>query len=122
MLRQLEAGGTIRAVNDRLGTLTSAGDLATALARTARDQLEGTWHVVSPGVVSRYDIAVELARILGRGGSLEPVSHTAFPAPAPRGRSEALCTLRAGTGLFEPEGWRTRLRRYVTALSAGARK
>src|SRR2546426_4159738 len=42
MLRQLEGGGTIRAVNDRFGTLTFADDLATVLARMARDQLEGT--------------------------------------------------------------------------------
>ncbi len=115
MLRAMEQSQAVRAVNDRVGTITFATDLAAFVAAAVREELEGLWHYASPGVVSRYDIALELAAATGLDVRVEPVSHTAFPAPALRGRSEAVCSLRNLRRLPLPQEWRPGLRSYVAS-------
>jgi dTDP-4-dehydrorhamnose reductase len=113
MLRAMERSREVRAVTDRVGTLTFASDLAAFLVAALREEIEGLWHYASPGVVSRYDIALELAAALGLDVRVEPVSHTAFPAPAARGRSEAVCSVRKLGRLPLPQEWQPGLRAHV---------
>jgi dTDP-4-dehydrorhamnose reductase len=115
MLRLMERERRVRAVGDRLGTLTFATELADFAAALAARALEGVWHFSSVGTVSRYDIAVELASALGLDVEVERVPHDTFPAPAPRGRSEALMSVRPFGDLPPPSEWRTGLRSYLAA-------
>lgn len=115
MVRAIQEGRDVRAVSDRLGTLTFADELAQLLIAVARSRIQGVWHFASEGIVSRRDIAAELVRLLNADVAVEPVPHTAFPSPAPRGRSEALTSVRPFGDLPRPSEWREGLRKYVAA-------
>lgn len=118
MLQLMRRERRVRAVGDRLGTLTFAPELSEFIAALAALGADGLWHFSSPGVVSRYDIAVELASALGLDVEIERVSQDAFPAPAPRGRSEALTSVRPASGLPGPSDWRNGLRAYLAGAAA----
>lgn len=121
MLRAMQTNSRVSAVVDRLGTLTFASELARFLAGVVAKQVEGLWHYASEGVVSRYDIALELTRSTGLEVEVEPVPHTNFPSPAPRGRSEAITSVRPLGELPRPSDWRSGLSEYVKAMSSSGR-
>lgn len=112
----LRSGQTqLRAVNDKWGSPTYALDFLAGVKRLLESGRHGLYHCVNPGMVTRYDIAVELRAILDRPDvDIEPVSSDAFPLPAPRGRSEALRNHKLEVlGLDEPRTWQDALRAYV---------
>jgi dTDP-4-dehydrorhamnose reductase len=72
--------------------------------------------MVNSGVVSRYEIAREICRVLGREDIiLNPVSSAYFPLPAPRARSEALRNLKLDLmGINPMRCWKDALGEYLT--------
>lgn len=112
----LRSGETrLKAVNDKWGSPTYAPDLLAGVKRLLASGHHGLYHHVNPGMVTRYDIALELRTILDRPDvEIEPVSSDAFPLPAPRGRSEALRNHKLEQlGLDEARPWQDALRAYV---------
>ena len=112
----LRSGEThLKAVNDKWGSPTYAPDFLAGVERLLASGRHGMYHHVNPGMVTRYDIALELRTILERPDvEIEPVSSDAFPLPAPRGRSEALRNLKLEQlGLDEARPWQDALRAYV---------
>lgn len=112
----LRSGETqLKAVNDKWGSPTYAPDLLAGVKRLLANGHHGLYHHVNPGMVTRYDIALELRTILERPDvKIEPVSSDVFPLPAPRGRSEALRNERLEQlGLDEARPWQDALRAYV---------
>jgi dTDP-4-dehydrorhamnose reductase len=113
----LRSGETrLKAVNDKWGSPTYAPDFLAGVKRLLASGRYGLYHCVNPGMVTRYDIALELRTILDRPDvEIEPVSSDAFPLPAPRGRSEALRNHKLELiGLDEARPWQDALRAYVT--------
>jgi dTDP-4-dehydrorhamnose reductase len=111
-------GGTsnLRAVDDKFGTPTYARDLATGIQSLIDTGYYGLYHVVNRGgSCTRYDVAVALVELLGRGDlTVEPVSSAYFPLPAPRARSEAMVNYKLDLlGLNEQRHWRDALEWYV---------
>jgi dTDP-4-dehydrorhamnose reductase len=117
MLELIDDGRTsLRAVDDKHGTPTYAKDLATGLRALLETGHFGLYHLVNGGgSCSRFDIAVELCRILGRADiEVDPVSSAHFPLPAPRARSEAMVNYKLQLlGLDGQRHWRDALRAYL---------
>ncbi|HET8892645.1 MAG TPA: dTDP-4-dehydrorhamnose reductase [Gaiellaceae bacterium] len=116
MAELLRGGEThLKAVNDKWGSPTYAPDLLTGIKRLLATGYHGLYHHVNPGMVTRYDIAVELRSILERPDvEIEPVSSDVFPLPAPRARSEAMRNYKLELlGLDEARPWQDALRAYV---------
>lgn len=117
LLQIMESGETkLRAVNDKFGTPTFAGDLATGILKLLETGHFGLYHLVNGGgACSRYDVAVALRTILGRDDvTVEPVSSAYFPLPAPRARSEAMVNYKLQLlGLDRQRHWRDALEAYV---------
>lgn len=117
MLEQLDGGATtLRAVSDKLGTPTYARDLATGIKGLLDTGYYGLFHLVNRGgSCSRYDVAVAVVELLGRGDvTVEPVSSAFFPLPAPRARSEAMTNYRLELlGINRQRHWREALEHYV---------
>ena len=112
----LRSGEThLKAVNDKWGSPTYAPDLLAGVKRLLTSGPHGVYHHVNPGMVTRYDIALELRTILERREvEIEPVSSDVFPLPAPRGRSEALRNQKLEQlGLDDARPWQDALREYV---------
>ena len=94
IIRQLESGSkTIHAVTDRYGTPTYAPAFSVILERLMKTKLFGTYHLACKGRASRYDVAAEILRILGREDvELKAVASEFFSKEyfAPRPASEEM--------------------------------
>jgi dTDP-4-dehydrorhamnose reductase len=116
MAELIAAGRTpLRAVADMRGTPTYARDLLGAIARLLETEAYGLYHGGNAGSCTRYDMAVAIRDSLGRPDIVvEAVDSSAFPLPAPRGRSEAIRSLALERLGFAPRPWREALHDYVT--------
>lgn len=81
----------IRIVNDKFGTPTFAYDLLVGIKSCLETGYYGLYHMANTGTCSRYDVALEIQRIIGADDvKLIPVNSAYFPLPAIRARSEAM--------------------------------
>lgn len=115
---QLRNGATeIRAVDDKVGTVTFTRDFAANLQTLIESDRYGTYHMVCEGPCSRFDVAKEIVDVLGYGNvPVTRVSSDYFDAEyfAPRPRSEMLVNRalkEAGLNRMRP--WREALRDYL---------
>ena len=60
------AGERVRFVDDQMGTVTLASDLARALVTLVRTRPGGVWHVANTGATTWFEIAQFTGRSLGR--------------------------------------------------------
>ena len=94
IIAQLKDGKkTIYAVNDRLGTPTYAPAFSVMLEKIIGTKVYGTYHLACKGRASRFDVAAEILRILGRDEvQLKPVASDFFKEEyfAPRPYSEEM--------------------------------
>ncbi|MHB1735538.1 MAG: SDR family oxidoreductase [Acidithiobacillus sp.] len=116
IISAIDSGATeIKAVNDRIGSVTYAKTLADFIRWTLSAKPCGIVHYASLGAISRYEIAVEIAKIMNFSGKVLPVSSSIFPLPAPRPISDAIesiyLPLMVGAPL--PGMWRDDLDTYV---------
>ena len=116
VLDQIRAGShTIHAVTDKLGTPTYTEDFAANLLALIGTDGYGLYHMACRGDGSRFDVAVELLRLIGRD-DVEVVGVTsdyfveAYPAPRPS--SEMMRNLMLDIrGLNRMRPWQAALRR-----------
>ena len=117
MLEIVERGDThLRAVDDKWGSPTYAKDLARGIRALLGTGHHGLYHLVNAdGNCTRYEVAVALCEILGRGDvRVEPVGSAYFPLPAPRARSEAMRNYKLQLlGIDPMRPWREALEAYV---------
>ena len=106
---------SIKAVNDKFGSITYAKDLLCGIKELIKTERFGIYHMTNEGVHSRYDIAKEMLNILGKSDvEIVPVSSDEFPLPAPRGRSEAMENYNLGLiNLNYMRPWRDALKEYI---------
>lgn len=94
IVEQLQAGSkTLYAVKDRRGTPTYAPAFSVVLERILKTKLYGTYHLACKGEATRFDVAAEILRILGRKDvDLKPVTSDFFKDRyfAPRPLSEEM--------------------------------
>ncbi|MBI5140283.1 MAG: dTDP-4-dehydrorhamnose reductase [Candidatus Vogelbacteria bacterium] len=106
----------ILAVNDKIGTITYALHLVKMIKQLINTGLYGTYHVVSEGACSRFDIAQEIAKIIGSKAKIVPVGSDRFPLPAPRGISEAMRNYKLDLlELNTMPKWQEALREYLAS-------
>jgi dTDP-4-dehydrorhamnose reductase len=76
--------GALRVVTDEVSAPTYALDLAEAIARLLYTGHYGFYHFTNSGVCSRYDWAVKILELAGRGHvPVEPITAEQWPRPAP---------------------------------------
>jgi dTDP-4-dehydrorhamnose reductase len=114
--RCLEGGESaeIRAVNDKRGSPTYAKNFLEGIRRLTGTGLYGLYHMVNGGVATRYDVAVEVARILQTGTRVSTASSDAFVLPAARPNSEYARNYKLELmGLNRMPHWTDALRDYL---------
>jgi len=117
ILRQAQQGNALRVVSDQLGAPTWAHDIAEATARLLKTRAEGTFHVSAAGVVSWYDVALEVLRLAKLSVPVKAVSTAEYGARAPRPRYSVLDNTRlrsAGVPLIGE--WQERLDMHLQCL------
>lgn len=117
--QQLAAGKrTLHVVDDKLGTPTYTVDFARGIQRLLESELYGLYNQVCGGGGSRYDVAVELVRLLGleRRVSIEKVSSDFFAREyfVARPASEQLVNAKLDARTLNVmRDWRVCLAEYV---------
>jgi len=113
------AGKPLKVVSDKIGNPVYALDLLHMIRRLIATRRYGLYHIVNEGSCSRYELALEIARLLGRNTEIVPVSSDAFPLPAPRPDSEAGFNTRLEQiGLGPMRHWKLALKDYLERWSA----
>ena len=104
----------ILAVSDKVGNPTYASDLLKTVRVLTERRLYGLYHVVNAGTCTRYDVAVEVARLMGSSVVIKPALSAMFPAAAPRARSEAARAYKLELlGVGAMRDWRPALSEYL---------
>lgn len=104
----------IQAVSDKIGSPTYAHDLLEGMRKLITTGYHGLYHMTNRGVCSRYDVAVEIGKILKKKIPVEPVSSALFPLPAPRARSEAMRNYKLELlGIVKMRTWQEALEEYL---------
>ena len=115
------SGATVRFVEDQVGTVTLASDMARALATMVRERPGGLWHVANSGTTSWFDVAQYAGTLLGRGDDFATPIMTSELEPAPLATRPARSDLstQKWTERFEalPQ-WRDGVRRLVRDRTA----
>ena len=111
----------VMAVDDKFGNPTYAKEFVANLRGLVESGYYGLYHSVNSGMCTRYELAVEIARLLGRNTKVIPVSSAYFPLPAPRPRSEAARNYKLELlGLNKMSDWRVALRDYLGSWTGRA--
>lgn len=118
ILGQLAAGRRrIRAVADKLGTPTYTLDFARCFSQLVLSGVHGLYHMTGTGGGSRYDVAAEILRILGRDDvELLAVDSGYFADDyfAPRPASELMCNrVLELQGMNTMRPWQVALEDYL---------
>lgn len=112
ILDKLRKGDNVQAVSDVCGSIVYAPDVVSFVRKAIIEKLRGVYHVGYTGTPSRYDIAVELKRLLNSTSSIVPVPAQTFNGTffAKRPKREVLTSVKVPFTIL----WRKRLKDYVT--------
>jgi len=118
MLRLMREQGTVRVVNDQIGSPTSARGLAEICWLLALNgDAEGVFHWSDTGAISWYDFACGIHEealalgLLSTPAKIEPISTDAFPTKAKRPAYSVLdCSDTCSTFNVTQQPWRDALR------------
>lgn len=73
----------VRFVDDQMGTVTAASDLARSLVTFARTRPGGLWHVANSEATTWFDVAHYVGELLGRGSDFATAIKTSELSPVP---------------------------------------
>ncbi len=117
MVQLCQTQDEILAVDDKFGSPTFTVDFARNLPEIIGSGRFGLYHMVNGnGTCSRFEIAQEIVRALGKEEKIrvKPVSSDTFPMAAERPASEMLRNLKLGLiGLDRMPDWKNSLREYI---------
>lgn len=80
----------LEVVSDQIGCPTWTAEIVRQVDRILEAGMQGVVHVTAGGACSRYDLAVELIRIMNLSTAVEPVTSDQFPQRAPRPGNSSL--------------------------------
>lgn len=96
LINNLENKKPVRIVDDQLGNPTLVDDLAYGLIQGFELERTGIYHLAGRDVISRYQFALNVAKVFELDASLiTPVKTAEFHQPAPRPLNSGLVTLKA---------------------------
>lgn len=112
---------TLRVVNDQLGCPTYAEDLAGVLAFLVSGGHRGIFHASNEGACTWYDLACEVARLLGADPQrIVPCGSDEYPTASVRPRCSVLHSTRLeAAGCPALPTWQDALGRYLDHLASG---
>lgn len=113
------SGATVRFVDDQMGTVTSASDLARSLVTLVRERPGGLWHVANSGATTWFDVAAHVGKLLERGDDFAtPIktSDLSPPSLATRPVRSDLNTGKFTSSFAALPAWRDAVARLVFDL------
>jgi dTDP-4-dehydrorhamnose reductase len=120
IVANLEHGREVRAFTDRIVSPGYVVDIAAATRHLTMSNAEpGLYHCVNAGHASWYDVAKEVAALVGnQQPNLVPVTMDQMKLKAPRPRYCALSVAKLAAAGFPMPEWRDALRRWLATRGA----
>lgn len=117
----LESGREVRAFTDRVVSPSYTTDVASATRHLLETEAEaGIYHCVNDGHASWFDVAKEVAAIIGVPPAIVPVTVDQVRLKAARPRFCALSAGKLRAAGFAMPTWQDALRRWLAARAAPA--
>jgi len=114
IIKKCLAGEDIEAVDDMFSTPTFAKDFLSAINEFIPGKKYGLYHLANKDLCSRYEMALEIAALLGSRVKVSPVPSSRFPLPAPRAQSTGIKNyLLEQMGYDLMPRWQESLKEYV---------
>lgn len=112
IINQAKENNPIKAVNDKVGTITYAKDLSFLIKKLLDEKQKGLFHFGSRGVCSRFEIAKKILEVIGKDIEVIPVPSSYFEKSfsAPRPKREVIKSKR----IEFPKTWEESLTNYLT--------
>lgn len=116
ILAAADKHGALRVVSDEYGNPTYAPDAAAAIAQLITTERFGIYHLVNEGHASRFDLAVHLLELSGRGHvPVTPIASHEWPRPTTP-PPHAVLVNQAATALgIQLRPWQEAVADYLTA-------
>src|SRR5437879_6183085 len=117
-LRSLRNGEKYMVASDQVGSATYTLDAASTILQVCQHGPIGLYHLSNAGACSRYELAVEAAKLAGLDSSLVvgvPLDKMKRPAPRLKYSVMELAALRSAN-IALPRPWQTALREYIAGL------
>jgi dTDP-4-dehydrorhamnose reductase len=115
IVRAADTRGELSVVTDEVSSPTYAPDLAAAIAALVRTGQYGIYHFANEGACSRYEFALEILRLSGRGHvPVRPITlaqYSRLSVPPPYSALRNFCGAALGITL---RPWREGLQAYFT--------
>lgn len=114
------SGENVRFVDDQMGTVTAASDLARSLVTFIRERPSGVWHVANTGATTWFEIAAYVGSLLNRSEEFATPIATSELSPRQLARRPArsdLDTEKFAAKWSALPPWRDALARLVTDRS-----
>jgi dTDP-4-dehydrorhamnose reductase len=100
IIYNLQAGKQINVVDDQIGNPTYVGDLALGMIKSFEMNRKGIFHIGGSEQISRYDFALQAAKIFNLDCSLiKRIKTSDLNQPSPRPKISGFITLKAETQL-----------------------
>jgi dTDP-4-dehydrorhamnose reductase len=118
-LRSLQKGEKYEVASDQVGSATYTLDAASTILQVCQQGPIGLYHLSNAGACSRYELAVEAAKLAGLDSSLVvgvPLEQMKRPAPRLKYSVMEMAALRSAN-IAVPRPWQTALREYIMALT-----
>jgi dTDP-4-dehydrorhamnose reductase len=115
IIKQMDKTNMLKAVNDKMGSLTYTVDFSQCLADLIETNNYGLYHCINKGYCSRFDVAKKIVEFLGRSDvTVEPVSSKFFPSPAARPNFDWAENYRLELiGMDTMRNWKDALKDYI---------
>ncbi|MBS6373891.1 MAG: dTDP-4-dehydrorhamnose reductase [Erysipelotrichaceae bacterium] len=117
MLKLGKEHGTVKVVNDQIGSPTYTFDLAKLVVDMIQTDKYGTYHATNEGICSWYDFACEIFKQAELDVEVIPVTSDVFPAKAKRpSNSRMNKTELDKKGFHRLPTWQDALSRYLKVI------
>jgi dTDP-4-dehydrorhamnose reductase len=121
MIRLMNEKESINVVNDQIGSPTYAADLADAILQIidSGKWIAGIYNYSNDGVISWFDFANEIKKLIGSPCVVNPVPTEQFPTPAKRPKYSVLDKSRIKEVYAVPlKDWKASLKNCISKIAA----
>jgi dTDP-4-dehydrorhamnose reductase len=119
MLRLGHEKDTLNVVDDQIGSPTFTKQVLEQTMALVHNNINGTFHVTSDGVISWYDLAAEIMKIAGLTCKIQPVPTSGYPTRARRPLFSKLNTASTSACTGLPMGdWKMHLNKLIQSLNS----